>query len=91
MSKTETILKKDNIQSFIINNERNNNNIPNMSNQSELSQLFNNLYDSNFLIIINEVSSQIQSFYKSSTIQFSIIKSLLSPILVMALALFKVS
>ena len=78
MSKTETILKKDNIQSFIINNERNNNNIPNMSNQSELSQLFNNLYDSNFLIIINEVSSQIQSFYKSSTIQFSIIKSLLS-------------
>ena len=78
MAKTEIFLKKDNIQSFIIKNEIKNNNITNTLNQNELSQLFNNLYDSNFLVIINEVSSQIQSFYKSSIIQFSIIKSLLS-------------
>ena len=77
MAKIEIILKKINTESFIINNDIKNNNIPNISNQKELSQLFNSLYDSNFLIIINEVSSQIQSFYKSSTTQFSIIKSLL--------------
>ena len=39
--------------------------------------MFNNLYDSNFLIIINELSSQIQSFYKSSIIHFNIINSFL--------------
>ena len=78
MAKTEIFLKKDNINSFIIKNEIKKNNITNTLNQNELSQLFNNLYDSNFLIIINEVSTQIQSFYKSSNIQFSIIKSLLS-------------
>ena len=78
MAKTEMFLKKDNIQSFIIKNEIKNNNVSNIYNQNELSQLFNKLYDSNFLIIINEVSTQIQSFYKSSIIQFSIIKSLFS-------------
>ena len=78
MNKTEFSLKKENINSFsIINEIKDNNNTNNISNQKELSQMFNNLYDSNFLIIINELSSQIQSFYKSSIIHFNIINSFL--------------
>ena len=78
MNKSEFFIKKENIHSFsIINEIKNNNNQKNISNQKELSQMFNNLYDSNFLIIINELSSQIHSFYKSSIIHFNLINSFL--------------
>ena len=78
MNKSEFFIKKENIHSFsIINEIKNNNNQNNISNQKELSQMFNNLYDSNFLIIINELSSQIHSFYKSSIIHFNLINSFL--------------
>ena len=78
MSSNELNLQKESIESFKIENETKNNNKDKNSNQKELSQMFNNLYDSNFLIIINELSSQIQSFYKSSIIHYNIINSFLS-------------
>ena len=78
MRKNEFLLEKEITQSFVIKNEiQNNNNTDNSSNQNQLSQMFNNLYDSHFLIIINELSSQIQSFYKSSIIHFNMINSFL--------------
>ena len=78
MSSNELNLQKENIESFKIENEIKNNNKDKNLNQKELSQIFNNLYDSNFLIIINELSSQIQFFYKSSIIHYNIINSFLS-------------
>lgn len=78
MSSNELNFQKESIESFKIENEIKNNNKDKNSNQKELSQMFNNLYDSNFLIIINELSSQIQSFYKSSIIHYNIINSFLS-------------
>ena len=78
MSSNQLILKKENIESFQIEKDIKTNNKDNNPNQKELSQMFNNLYDSNFLLIINELSSQIQSFYKSSVIHYNIINSFLS-------------
>ena len=75
MSQNQIILQKENSESFMINYK---DNIENNSKQKELSQTFNNLYDSNFLIIINELSSQIQSFYKSSITHFKTINLFLS-------------
>ena len=75
MIQNKIILQKENSESFMINYK---NNIENNSKQKELSQIFNNLYDSNFLIIINELSSQIQSFYKSSITHFKTINLFLS-------------
>lgn len=44
--------------------------------QAEITQLFNKVYDNNFLMIINELSTSIQSFHKSFVNQSNIIKSL---------------
>ena len=79
MSKKELTLTKENTLSFTLNQDiKTNNNIQNIYTQKEFSQIFNKIYDSNFLVIINELSSQIQSFYKSSNTQFNIIKSFFS-------------
>ena len=75
MSKNEIIFQKENIESLTLSNKSI---LDNNSKQKELSQIFNNLYDSNFLTIINELSSQIQSFHKSSTANFKTINLLLS-------------
>ena len=52
---------------------------PNINNniliQNEIRQYFNKIYDSNFLMMINELSSSIQSFRKSFVVQSNIIKS----------------
>ena len=79
MNKKELTLTKENTLSFALNQDiKTNNNIQNNYNQKEFSQIFNKIYDSNFLVIINELSSQIQSFYKSSNTQFNIIKPFFS-------------
>ena len=79
MSKKELTLTKENTLSFTLNQDiKTNNNLQNNYTQKEFSQIFNKIYDSNFLVIINELSSQIQSFYKSSNTQFNIIKSFFS-------------
>ena len=48
----------------------------NILTKSEISQLFNKVYDSNFLSMINELSISIQNFHKFYVIQSSILKSL---------------
>ena len=71
------ILTKENILSFTLYQDiKIKNSIQNTFRQNEFAQMFNKLYDSNFLAIINDLSSQIQSFYKSSNTQFNIMKSL---------------
>ncbi len=70
------ILTKENILSFTLYQDiKIKNSIQNTFRQNEFAQMFNKLYDSNFLAIINDLSSQIQSFYKSSNTQFNIMKS----------------
>ena len=54
--------------------EINNNN--NILAKNEISQLFNKVYDSNFLSMINELSISIQNFHKSYVNQSNILKSL---------------
>ena len=79
MNKKELILTKENILSFSLYQDiKIKNNIQNNFKQNEFAQIFNKLYDSNFLVIINELSSQIQSFYKSSNTQFNIMKEFFS-------------
>ena len=71
------ILTKENILSFSLYQDiKIKNSIQNTFRQNEFAQMFNKLYDSNFLALINDLSSQIQSFYKSSNTQFNIMKSL---------------
>ena len=45
--------------------------------QTDLNFIFNQIYDSDFLVIINELSSLIQSFNKLAKVQFSNLKSIL--------------
>ncbi len=54
MNKKELTLTKENTLSFALNQDiKTNNNIQNNYNQKEFSQIFNKIYDSNFLVIIN--------------------------------------
>ena len=76
MNKNALVLIKENQLSFTLNQDiKTKTNIQYNLNQNELSKIFNTLYDSNFLILINELSTQIQSLYKSSNNNFSLIKA----------------
>jgi len=71
---TDSNLTAKNSSSNIINTDQNDRN--KSFTQVEITQLFNKVYDNNFLMIINELSTSIQSFHKSFVNQSNIIKSL---------------
>ena len=71
---TDSNLTAKNASSNIINTDQNDRN--KSFTQVEITQLFNKVYDNNFLMIINELSTSIQSFHKSFVNQSNIIKSL---------------
>ncbi len=73
MQSNESDLTTKNTSSVITCSEPNINN--NILIQNEIRQYFNKIYDSNFLMMINELSSSIQSFRKSFVVQSNIIKS----------------
>ena len=71
---TDSNLTAKNASSNIINTDQNDRN--KRFTQVEITQLFNKVYDNNFLMIINELSTSIQSFHKSFVSQSNIIKSI---------------
>ena len=71
---TDSNLTEKNASSNIINTDQNDRN--KSFTQVEITQLFNKVYDNNFLMIINELSTSIQSFHKSFVNQSNVIKSL---------------
>ena len=56
------------------------NNEQSIVNQNDKIQMFNKIYDSTFLIMINELSISIQNFHKSYINQSNIIKSIFNEI-----------
>ena len=71
---TDSNLTEKNASSNILNTDQNDRN--KSFTQVEITQLFNKVYDNNFLMIINELSTSIQSFHKSFVNQSNVIKSL---------------